>query len=105
LEASLAVPLLVSLALAVAVDAVVAGADFGTALRAIGRGFGSGVFGFAGCVSASADSVRVEANTDAKANVEMEVKTVEMAVDRRRGARAITDTAFLRGESPGSPKG
>ena len=90
--------------LAVAVP-VVAGVAFGTALRAIGRGFGSGVFGFAGCVSASADSVRLVANTDAKANVETELKTVEMVVDRRRGARAIADTAFLRGESPGSPKG
>jgi hypothetical protein len=30
---------------------------------------------------------------------------VEMVVDRRRCARAIADTAFLRGESPGSPKG
>jgi len=71
-------------------------------LRAIGRGFGIGILGFAGLVAAS---VRLVANTDAKANVETEVKTVATALVRRRGARAIADTAFLRGESPRSPKG
>jgi hypothetical protein len=40
--------LAVSLPVAVAVDAVVAGVVFGTTLRASGRGFGSGVLDFAG---------------------------------------------------------
>jgi hypothetical protein len=86
---------------AIPVDAVVAGVVFGTTLRAIGRGLGSGTFDVAGWVAACADSVRLVANADAKTNG----NTVDMAVDRRRGARAKADTAFLRGESLKSPQG
>jgi hypothetical protein len=99
LEACLADAVTDSLARSVVMDAVVAGVVFGTAFRAIGRGFGSGILSFAGCVSARADSVSPVASTNVKASVETVVKTVETAVDRRRGARAIADTAFLRGES------
>jgi hypothetical protein len=86
------------MAVAVAVDPVVAGAAvFKTALRAIGRGFGVGIFGLAGSVSAIADSVKPAARAAAR--------TVNMAVDRSRGALAKADTAFLRGESLKSLKG
>jgi hypothetical protein len=56
---------------------------FGTTLRAIGRGFGSGTFGLA---QASA------ANTDSPS-----ARPVTNAVDRNAAFRVFT--AFLRGES------
>ncbi len=66
----------------------------GTALRAIGRGFGSGTFGLAAAFAAKADNPTASA------------RLVAMAVDRRAAARADRVTAFLRGESfnRGSPR-
>jgi hypothetical protein len=61
----------------------------GTTLRATGRGFGSGTFGFAAASAAQADnptaSARLVANT----------------VDRKAAAREDGVTTFLRGESLG----
>jgi hypothetical protein len=71
------------LAAAVA-GAVVAGVVFGTALRAIGRGFGTGTFGLA-AASASAASANNSASDVAK------------AVDRNAAARGEGVTAFLCG--------
>jgi hypothetical protein len=60
----------------------------GTALRAIGRGFGSGTFGLAAQASA--------ANAD---NPTASARVVANAVDRNAAARMRGFTAFLRGES------
>jgi hypothetical protein len=64
-----------------------AGVDvFGTMLRAIGRGFGSGTF--------AAHASRVGA-----ANPTASARLVTSAVDRSAFAQARRFTAFLRGES------
>jgi hypothetical protein len=63
----------------------VADAVFGTTLRAIGRGFGSGTFGLAKASVAHADHPSASA------------RPVANAVDRNAVARVFT--AFLRGES------
>ena len=60
-------------------------ADFGTALRAIGRGFGSGTFGLAQASGAMADKPTVSA------------RLVASAVDRNAAARAERVTVFLCG--------
>jgi hypothetical protein len=65
-----------------------AGVVFGTTLRAIGRGFGSGILAF-GEASAAAHT----ANPTASARV------VVIAVDRNAAARADGGTAFLCIES------
>ncbi|WP_244548963.1 hypothetical protein [Bradyrhizobium canariense] len=65
----------------------------GMALRAIGRGFGSGTFAVAAV--ASADNARVSTRLVANAFD----KTMDKAVDRKAAARVNWLTAFLRGES------
>jgi hypothetical protein len=57
----------------------------GTALRAIGRGLGSGTFGWAQASAAIADSPTASA------------KVVARAVERNAAARAEGFTAFLCG--------
>ena len=64
-----------------------AGVVLGTMLRAIGRGFGSGILGLADASAAHTD------NPTANARV------VAIAVDRNAAARAEWVTAFLCGES------
>jgi hypothetical protein len=66
---------------------VVAGTDFGAALRAIGRGFGNGTFGLASASAVKADNPIASA------------RLVAMAVDRNADARAGLVTRFFRGES------
>src|ERR1700675_1798993 len=60
-------------------------ADLGTALRAIGRGFGSGTFGLAQASAAMADKPTASA------------RLVANAVDRRAAARTERVTVFLCG--------
>jgi hypothetical protein len=60
---------------------------FGTTLRAIGRGFGSGTFGLAAASAVHADNPTASA------------RLVARAVDRKAAARAGRVTALLRGES------
>lgn len=62
-----------------------AGVVLGTTLRAIGRGFGNGTFGFAHASTDSADSPTANA------------RLVASAVDRNAAARAERVTAFLCG--------
>ncbi|WP_454622475.1 hypothetical protein [Bradyrhizobium cenepequi] len=62
----------------------VAGVVFGTTLRAIGRGFGTGTFG-----PAAASAIAANANTSAS--------DVAKAVDRNAAARGEGVTAFLCG--------
>jgi hypothetical protein len=64
---------------------------FGTTLRAIGRGFGSGTFGLAEAAVASADHPIASTRPIAKA--------VDKAIERNAAACADRVTAFLRGES------
>jgi hypothetical protein len=59
----------------------------GTALRAIGRGFGNGTFGLAHASTESADRPTASA------------RLVASAVDRNAAVRAEGVTAFLGGES------
>jgi hypothetical protein len=66
---------------------VVADVFLGTTLRAIGRGFGSGILGLPAASAAQAD------NPTANARV------VAIAVDCNAAARADFVTAFLCGES------
>jgi hypothetical protein len=77
------------LAAAFAAGAVFLVEVLGTTLRAIGRGFGNGTFGW-GLAQASA------ANAD---NPKASARLVVKAVDRNAAARADGVTAFLRGES------
>jgi len=56
---------------------------FGTTLRAIGRGFGSGIFGFSGAGAAEVDQPSATVRLVAR----MMDSTVDKPVDRRRGAR------------------
>ena len=56
---------------------------FGTTLRAIGRGFGSGIFGFSGAGAAKVDQPSARVRLVAR----MVDSTVDKPVDRRRGAR------------------
>ena len=65
-----------------------AGIVFGTALRAIGRGFGNGTFGLA---QASVATDSAATNT----------RPVASAVDRNAAARTDRVTAFPDGESFG----
>jgi hypothetical protein len=60
-------------------------ADLGTALRAIGRGFGSGTFDLA------------QASTGKVANPTASARLVASAVDRYAAARTGRVTAFLCG--------
>jgi hypothetical protein len=81
-----------SFAAAVAAGACGAGGlDFGTTLRATGRGFGSGIFDFAGAVAAHADTPN--------ASVRLAAITVDKAVDRNRGARVTGGTGSFAVES------
>jgi hypothetical protein len=66
---------------------VLASVVFGTTLRAIGRGLGSGIFGLAEASPAQADNPTASA------------KVVAIAVDCNAAARADWVTAFLCGES------
>jgi len=70
-----------------AASAVFFAAVWGTTLRAIGRGFGSGTFGLVAASAVHADNPTASARLVAK------------AVDRNAAARADGVTAFLRGES------
>src|SRR6185312_256796 len=64
---------------------------FGTALRAIGRDFGSGTFGFVAAPAASAGQPIASPRPAARA--------VDKAIERNAAACADRVTAFLRGES------
>ena len=68
-----------------AAGALVCAVDFGTTLRAIGRGFGSGTFGFAQASKGKAASPTASA------------RPVASAVDRKAAARAEEITVFLCG--------
>ena len=70
---------------ATAVLAAAAGVVLGTALRAIGRGFGNGTFGLA------------QASTDMADSPSASARPVASAVDRNAAARADDFTAFLCG--------
>jgi hypothetical protein len=61
----------------------------GTALRAIGRGFGNGTFGAAQAATA----------VNPTASARPVARPVAKAVDRNAAAREDGVTAFLRGES------
>jgi hypothetical protein len=69
-----------------------AGVVFGTTLRAIGRGFGSGILGLA------ADASLAHA-ANPKISPEASARVVVIAVDRNAAARADLVTAFLCVES------
>jgi len=68
-----------------AAGALVCAAGFGTALRAIGRGFGSGTFGAA------------QASQGRPASPTASARLVASAVDRKAAARAEGITVFLCG--------
>jgi len=72
-------------ATAAVLTAAAAGVVLGTALRAIGRGFGSGTFGLA------------QASTDMADSPTASARPVASAVDRHAAARAEDFTAFLCG--------
>jgi hypothetical protein len=67
------------------VGALVCAVDFGTTLRAIGRGFGMGTFGLA------------QASKGNTASPAASTRLVASAVDRKAAARAEGITAFLCG--------
>ena len=69
-----------------AAGALVCATGFGTALRAIGRGFGSGTFGLAQASNGNAASPTASA------------RLVASAVDRKAVARAEGITVFLCGD-------
>jgi hypothetical protein len=69
-------------------EVIAAGVVLGTTLRAIGRGFGSGILGLA-----------ADASPAHAANPTTSAKVVVIAVDRNAAARADWVTAFLCVES------
>jgi hypothetical protein len=68
-----------------------AGVVAAVALRAIGRGFGSGILDFSGACAAGAESP--------SASIKLVARTVDKAVDRMRGAGVKAGTGVLCGES------
>jgi hypothetical protein len=91
--AAVAVP--VFLAAFVALAGVVAVVVLGTTLRAIGRGFGKGIFGLVAACAGHADNPMVKTRLVARPVA----KIVAKAVDRNAATRTERVTAFLGGES------